>query len=71
MERIVDWKKLLTELMAAGLTQKVIADELELSQGAVSHLLTGRTAAMQWEKGEKLIALHKARVPADLAQTTA
>lgn len=58
----VDWKKLLTELLATGMTQSAIGDEIGVSQGTISHLLNGRIATVEWERGEKLIELHRTRV---------
>jgi len=62
----VDWKKLLTELLAEGMTQKAIADEIGLTQGAISQVLndtTGKRRGFNYEAGSKLIELHRGRIP--------
>lgn len=60
----MDWKKLLTELLATGLTQKSLGDEVGLTQGAISQVLTDKTGkrGFSWEAGNKLVHLHRARV---------
>lgn len=57
----MDWKTLIAELLASGMTQQAIGTEIGLSQGAISHLVNGRTASVDWETGEKLIRLHGQR----------
>jgi len=57
----MDWKTLLLDLCAAGLTQAEIGLAIGLSQPAVSDLVRGRTATVSWEVGNALIALHAKR----------
>lgn len=61
----MDWKKLITELIEAGMTQTAIADEIGLTQGAISQVLndtTGKRKGFQYEPGAKLVSLHRERV---------
>lgn len=57
----MDWKTLISELAAAGVTQIEIGKEIGLSQPAISDLARGRTTRIEWQAGEKLIALHRER----------
>lgn len=67
----MDWKTLIAELLASGMTQQAIGAEVGLSQGAISHLVNGRTASVGWETGEKLIRLHVQRISCAGSPTTA
>lgn len=61
----MDWKKLLTELIESGMTQTAIAEEMGITQGAISQVLTdttGKRKGFQYEPGAKLVALHRQRV---------
>ncbi len=55
----MDWKKIISDLMRAGLTQKAISEKSGLSQPAISDLHTGKQRTVTWEVGETLRALHK------------
>lgn len=72
----MDWKKLLAELMEAGVLQTQIAAECGVSQSTVSDLHRGATKRPSFEFGDKLRALHAAKCgdavakPADAAQLT-
>ncbi len=57
----MDWKLLISSLMAAGVSQKEIGCEIGLSQAAVSDLYRGRTSRVEWSAGQRLIALHSKR----------
>lgn len=70
----MDWKKLLAELMGTGMTQTAIADEIGLSQGAISQVLndtTGKRKGFQYEAGAKLVELHRQRVLENNTQAAA
>lgn len=54
----MDWKKLIRELMESGVTQLQIAARLDISQGSISDIYTGRTATPNWTTGEALRNLH-------------
>lgn len=61
----MDWKKLLTDLLASGMTQTAIGKEIGLSQGAIAQVLndtTGKRKGFSYEPGAKLVELHRARV---------
>lgn len=70
----MDWKKLITELIEAGMTQTAIADEIGLTQGAISQVLndtTGKRKGFQYEPGAKLVLLHRQRVLESSSAATA
>lgn len=62
----MNWKKLIQDLMDAGVTQAVIADKCGTSQGYISGLYRGDRKSPNYELGSKLVALHsiEARVSA-------
>jgi predicted XRE-type DNA-binding protein len=57
----MDWKKIITELGAAGMTQKQIADVCGVQQCSVSDLLRGVTKSPRFEFGSRLVELHLSR----------
>lgn len=61
----MDWKKILTDLIASGMTQKAIGDEIGISQGAIAQVLNdkdGKRRGFRYETGAKLIELHRSKV---------
>lgn len=58
----MDWKTLIAELQASGLSQIEIGDALDKSQAWVSDALAGRYDDLKWADGQALIALHKHHV---------
>jgi predicted transcriptional regulator len=61
----MDWKKLISDLVASGLTQAAIASHIGVTQGAISQVLRADPDArrgFKYEPGRKLIALHAERV---------
>lgn len=60
----MDWKKLIAELTAAGVTQTQIAEACGVAQSSVSDLHRGATKSPSFEFGNKLASLHRDRVPA-------
>lgn len=58
----MDWKKLVSDLTAAGVTQAQIAELCGVAQSTVSDLQRGATKSPSFELGNKLIALHAERV---------
>lgn len=54
----MDWKKLLSDLDEAGLTQAAIAAHCGVAQSTVSDLGRGATLTPRFDFGQKLIALH-------------
>ncbi len=55
----MDWKLLIAELCAAGMTQTEIGERVGLSQSSVSDLVRGITRTVGWDTGNKLVRLHK------------
>ena len=60
--RTMDWKKLIADIQASGLSQEQIAKRLDHSQAWASAVAAGKFADLKWRDGEKLIALHRAVV---------
>lgn len=56
----MDWKDLLSEMFANGLTQTVIAERVGVAQSAISELATGKTKEPRWSTGQKLRSLYRA-----------
>lgn len=54
----MDWRTLLAEIRAAGLSQTQIAARLEKSQAWVSAASTGQYSDLRWIDGQAVIALH-------------
>lgn len=58
----MNWKTLITELQAVGLSQSAIGAELGKSQAWVCAVLAGQYADLKWSDGEALLKLHSAKV---------
>lgn len=56
----MDWKKLIAELVARGVTQQQIAALCGIVQSTVSAIGSGKTRYPSFEIGQKLIELHGA-----------
>lgn len=56
--RGMDWKILILELMAEGLTQAEIGKHCGLSQPTISDLANAKIRDINWTSGERLRALH-------------
>lgn len=54
----MDWKKLIAEIQAQGLTQPQIAERCKCGQATISDLVGGRTGEPRHSLGEALRALH-------------
>lgn len=67
----MDWKTLITEIQAAGLSQLEIGRRLGKSQAWVSAAATGKYDDLKWSDGEALRALHTEHRPRVGADTTA
>lgn len=55
----MNWKCLISELIASGMTQVQIAQKAGCTQASISDLATGRTENPAYSIGSALIALHK------------
>lgn len=60
----MNWKTLIIDLQAAGLSQSAIGAELGKSQAWVCAVLAGQYADLKWSDGEALRKLHAAKVGA-------
>lgn len=60
----MDWKKLIQDLLAAGMTQVQIASECGVAQSSVSDLYRGKSTKPSYEFGRRLDALHAQRCSA-------
>lgn len=54
----MNWQKLISDLQAAGMTQKAIGAALGKSQIWVSDVLRGRYDDLKWSDGEAMRRLH-------------
>lgn len=57
----MNWKTLIEEIQAAGLSQSAIAALIGKSQAWVSAVLSGKYGDLKWSDGQALIALHADR----------
>lgn len=55
----MNWKNLIADLIASGMTQVQIATKAGCSQASISELQTGKTAQPNYAIGSALVALHK------------
>lgn len=56
----MDWKTLISELLAVGWTQPRLAQECGVGQSTISLLATGATKDPRYSTGQKLRELHQA-----------
>ena len=63
----MDWKLLITDLKAYGLSRAQVASECKCGQATISELATGQTSDPRHGLGEKLRALHKKHARKNLA----
>lgn len=54
----MDWKSIIRDLCAHGLTQAQIAAEVGVKQSTIAGILSGAQKDMRWQNGERLRALH-------------
>lgn len=60
----MDWKKIVSDLTAVGVTQVQIAERCGVAQATVSDLLLGKTASPGFAFGTALVQLHKLKCTA-------
>lgn len=58
----MNWKTLIAEIQAAGMSQLDIGRHLHKSQAWVSAVAAGKYSDLKWADGEALRQLHAARV---------
>ena len=56
----MNWKKIIRDLQAAGITQVQIAERCNCAQTTISDIVNGRTEQPSYSIGAALVALHKA-----------
>ena len=61
----MDWKKIISEIVATGMTQSEIAKEIDIKQPSVSAIASGETADPKWSTARRLLDLHKRRCGAE------
>jgi transcriptional regulator with XRE-family HTH domain len=54
----MDWKQLIAEIQARGLSQQQIATKCKCTQSTISDLASGTTGQPRYSLGEALRALH-------------
>lgn len=54
----MNWKILIAECIAKGLSQAEIARQIGVTQSAISHIVKGSQKGFLYEPGKKLIDLH-------------
>jgi transcriptional regulator with XRE-family HTH domain len=62
----MDWKQLLTDLAATGMTQQQIADRCGVAQSTISDLRRGATNRPSYELGAKLVSLRAEAAPQEI-----
>jgi transcriptional regulator with XRE-family HTH domain len=58
----MDWKALIADLVATGLTQIELAAQCGVAQSTISDLHRGASKQPNYELGSALVRLHKERV---------
>lgn len=61
----MDWKKIIYELQATGISQAAIGAAVGKSQGWVSAVYAGEYSDVRWRDGEALRKLHAEKLGAD------
>lgn len=54
----MNWAQIIDEIKTAGMTQKEIADVIDVSVGTLSEMKNGKVCEPRWSKGERLLLLH-------------
>jgi transcriptional regulator with XRE-family HTH domain len=60
----MDWKKIIADLVASGMTQLDIAKRIGIKQPSVCSIASGKTKDVRHSVGERLRALHFERCDA-------
>ncbi|WP_205191306.1 helix-turn-helix transcriptional regulator [Burkholderia sp. LMG 13014] len=55
----MDWKTIIADCLATGLSQADIARQIGVTQSAISHVVKGNQRGFLYEPGRKLIELHE------------
>lgn len=59
----MDWKKILNDLIGAGMTRTEIAAQIGVPKGSITQILRdGAQRGFRYEPGQKLVELHRVRV---------
>jgi predicted transcriptional regulator len=68
----MDWKQLITDLLATGMTQAEIARKIGVTQSAISHVLNQKgQKGFKFEPGQKLVNLHRRTMAKAKAESSA
>jgi transcriptional regulator with XRE-family HTH domain len=57
------WRELIVELVAAGLSEREIADKVGVAQPTINRIKLGRRKRVEHETGELLLKLHRQVLP--------
>lgn len=63
----MDWIKIITELLAAGMSKTEIARTVGLTPPSIPDILQQRQKSVRWEVGNALLQLHRKKFPAGYA----
>ena len=60
---MMDWQKIIQELIDAGVSRKEIVTQAGFSSDStVSEILSGSIRKVYWDRGDRLLAMHKVMV---------
>jgi predicted DNA-binding protein YlxM (UPF0122 family) len=59
----MDWKTLITDLLAADVSLEEISTAMDVTPNALREIIAGRTKSPRYEAATKLLELHKQRIP--------
>lgn len=62
---LMNWKTIISELRAAGMSQAAVGIAIGKSQGWVSAVFSGEYSDVRWADGEALRKLHAEKLGAD------
>lgn len=65
----MDWKKLIADLQAAGVTQVQMAAHCGCAQTTISDIVNGRTRRPRYEIGAALVTLHNSLAQGEKVST--
>jgi predicted XRE-type DNA-binding protein len=54
----MDWKNIITEICASGMTQRQVAAEVGIAQPSLCDIANGHTKSPSWPVGDALLRIH-------------